>query len=1002
MVFWKNAPPAAVLILLALLVSVIAPAAADDPIWSGISVRTTLPQVQPMTPTPTQVLYGALSVSSTPSGASVLIDGSSAGTTPATIPRLASGQHTVILRLTGYADLAGTVTIVPDRTLQKSYTLTPLRTTAPMAGYALLSVTSSPSGATVMLDGSSLGTTPITNARVTTGTHTILVQKAGYHDVTESFTVPADASAQKSYTLRPVTAATTPVTTKLPKVSLAPVPGIPPVEKENVYADIRISRPWSFRTFSVTAGGTSRQPVLTTDSPYYRYQIADLGMTEGSMGPTDIILPPDTIIEVDKKTLLDRDYLINYSYADDFFRWPEWSDEAEFLIQRTDTDYTRAHFRWISDDDDVTAFYQVSRKPFPADNEHWQNQYIPGLVGSGPVEDYHVFSGGGIDDGYHLFDLNFARFANHPPGAPPLYTGPVFIDNTPFMNPADISGYVEGRSQETIRIPGTSGVVLMKTYDVAGLVFPFPGGLSWSPKDLKFESDLGNPNAGLVISASSASEALRASMVEDAILSMDQTFYVRVVPIRANGEAGIPSYPVKVKVIRPQLCPPEAPPDTVTTVQVKPPSVNVASFYLQAFVPNDWIHKDQNGKLVSRGHYLSVIAPEGCDPAVEPQKPTLQQNPICMQYITRTGGGQPNYHFFIDPPEGHWYETFFEIVKGLFGAFSSVINAASAAWSNIQALALKIAASVVTVISFGSINCGQSPACMGVLQAGLSVAMTTFGVPPTIPNFAELQHMGTGYLVKIAAEEMGAGVVYESLPEDTKNEIVGKSNEIANEMGKSLTSTTAGVTASAAGSWYIPDPLYYEPHPAFVIVRVHNPNTQRTDAVTLRVKDTQRMYEVSEPQYIPPLNPGDSISVPVILTERYTDVYTPQCNREKQVTECGGDGYCIPCYWNLWYYRVIQNQETLGPDTFEITLTANREGYTIPLTPSASGTLIGSEGHTARDDLGNMCPTTWAKTYLQYPQGWVMTNQPLSRNLESLIWGKYTFTEGDKGLLIGS
>jgi hypothetical protein len=859
----------------------------------------------------------------------------------------------------------------------------------------------------------------------------IVIQKAGYHEITESITILPDTPARLTYTLRPTTTTTTPqatalpvipqttaplagtpvpttdrtpaatATTSLPQITQTPGPGIQIVEKENVYARIGISRPWSFKTFSVTAGGTSRQPVLTTDSPYFRYQIADLGMTEGSIGPTDVLLPPNTIIEVDKKTLVDRNYVIYGNGGNHLFPEPEWSDEAEFFIQRTDTDYTRAHFRWISDDDDVTAFYQVSRKPFPADSKRWQNQYIPGLVASGPTEDYHVYDGG-INDGYHLFDLNFAQIANHPPGAPPLYTGPVFIDNTPFMHQVDISGYVEGRSQETIRIPGTSGVVLMNTYDVAGLVFPFPGGLSWSPEDLKFESDLGNPNAGLVVSASSASEALRTSMVEDYILSMDQTFYVRVVPIRANGEAGIPSYPVKAKVIRPQLCPPEAPPDTVTTVQVNPPSVNVASFYLQAFVPNDWIHKDQNGKLVSRGHYLSVTAPEGCDPAVEPQKPTLQQNPICMQYITRTGGGQPNYHFFIDPPEGHWYETFFEIVKGLFGAFSSVINAASAAWSNIQALALKIAASVVTVISFGSINCGQSPACMGVLQAGLSVAMTTFGVPPTIPNFAELQHMGTGYLVKIAAEEMGAGVVYESLPEDTKNEIVGKSNEIANEMGKSLTSTTAGVTASAAGSWYIPDPLYYEPHPAFVIVRVYNSNTQRTDAVTLRVRDTQGMYEVSEPQYIPPLNPGDSIAVPVILTERFTDIYTPQCNKENVVTECGGDGYCIPCYWNLWYYRVIQNQDTLGPDTFEISLTANKEGYTIPLTPSASGTLIGSSWKISHDDLGNSCPSSSAKTYLQYPQGWVMTNEPLSRNLESLIWGKYTFTEGNKGLLIGS
>jgi hypothetical protein len=55
----------------------------------------------------------------------------------------------------------------------------------------------------------------------------------------------------------------------------------------------------------------------------------------------------------------------------------------------------------------------------------------------------------------------------------------------------------------------------------------------------------------------------------------------------------------------------------------------------------------------------------------------------CNGYRALTGGGNPNYHFIIDPPASHWYDTVWDILAGLFMAFSTVTNAVSGAWSNI-------------------------------------------------------------------------------------------------------------------------------------------------------------------------------------------------------------------------------------------------------------------------------------------------------------------------------
>jgi hypothetical protein len=896
------------------------------------------------TATPYQPQTGVITISSSPSGANVIVDGNAMGTTPFTTRTLTVGSHSLLLQMTGYLDHPATFTIQPDQLNQQSYTLSPVQTT-------------------IIPQVTRVQTTvPVTTIPVTAAT-TIRLPQTTVPVTTQTRSAPADSGT-------------------------AP-PG--KVRKDGIFAQMRFTGPVAVEPITVTIGDRKYMPVLTTDSPYFRYQLKRAtGTTSNiSIADVDLFIPPQTLLEVDRNAVpVNIKSAVTCSSTENCPPKPAWDDNAQYFIKDDDKFYNRSHFRWSSLEPDATAFYQISRYPFPADNVHWQNQYIPGLVGSGPAKEIFVDS-----KGNHYFDLNFALPANHKGGDPPYYTGTVYLDNPK---------YGKGVPLGMTKLPFGNAGILSKKVSFGSFSFGVPSGITGISEGDLVESDLGNPNENMLSICTECMELRNPTTFESALLGMDKTFYVRVVPIRKNGVAGTPTLSVKITVTRPQLCPTD-PKNTTINVVVKPPSVKVASFYLQAFARNDWIHTDQNGVLVAPAYYLSVAPPADCaiyDSLNDMQKGATQ----CNGYRALTGGGNPNYHFIIDPPESHWYDTVWDILSGLFMAFSTVTNAVSGAWANIQALAVKIVAVAIQVISFNTIKCSESDVCKGVLQTGLSIAMTYFGVPPTIPNFAELESMGTDYIASMAAEELGAGEIYENLPDSVKNEMTGKATDVSNEMAGSLKSNTGSVTAAAAGSWYIPDPLYYEPHQAFVIVRVSNPNSQPTDSMFMKVHDTQGLYEETDPMYIPPLKAGESMAIPVTLRERFMDVYEPGCTKDSYTLTCdGGYSNCIPCYWNLWYFKAKTNSETIGADQFYATLHTRKGGYTINyLTPQSNGKKLDSESIQTFDEQGTACKVTYSKTLLRYPIGWQMQQTPFSQTLMQVIWGKYSFTNGNTGILIGT
>lgn len=894
--------------------------------------------------------------------------------------------------------------------------LTTAATEAPQIG--MISISSTPEGATVIIDGTTMGTTPYTIRTLIVGSHSLVLQMNGYLDYSTSFTIQSDQLNQQSYTLSPVpaftrltavpgttvqetratvttqvthvqtivvtpTTATSAVTRPLPqptvtRVTPGPTAAQPP-EIRTLADQLAALGPVTIQPVTIRVGNHTKTPLLNTLSPYFSYQfnVANVISPIGYHLPT-VVTFPVSFIEVDTmNTYLPTSSLMA---SGDATLHPVWGDDDTVYIAPTDKFYNSTGFRWISIDPDATGFYQVSRYPFSDNATDWQNQYVPGLVASGPVKDVHVDS-----EGYHYFILNFAPIANHDPSDPPFYTGIVNLETT-------VPG--QGKPMGLAKIPLTSTGLWYKKANLGPFTIPVPSSLADIPAGTVTENDVANPNENMILSDASTSFLHESSAIASAMADMDSTYYVRVVPIGKNGSGGIPTMPVTVTVKRPHPCPTKAS-DTQATVLVNLPSAQISSFYMTLLIP-DWIRTDQNGALVSRAHFVTVAKPPMCDAPVTGNSMIDSNN---AQFCTMYGGSEPGYHFYADPAESHWYDTVWDIIKGLFMALKTVANSVSAAWNQINNLVVQIAAYAVQGLTFGAFDCNSSPACTGLLHAALSVAESSLGIPPTLPNAADLENMGADYMAKMAADQIGAGgaldaaqSAYSAMPDSAKQTIKDNADDIGSQMGDAVGAQSSAVVAGAAGNFYIPDPLYYQPHPATAIVKVTNPNNVVTDPVSMTVKDSGGFYK-SANVMVPSLAPMDSTVIPVILNEDFSKGYTSVCNNQQWTSTDG-----VPCFWDNWQLAA----RNYGTDTFVITFAAKKNGQWIyGLTPSSSGKVLSNQNIITLDPEGVQCPGYTSTTVLKYPSGWQMYQTPLSQDYNSVMWNGYTFTQGARGRLIG-
>lgn len=235
-------------------------------------------------PSPVHHDYGYISVSSSPAGASILIDGSYKGTTPASILEY-PGIHTVLLQLSGYYDSSQQVSVAADTTQYVSVTMSPVQS----ATTGSLYVSSSPSASNVYLNGAYRGQTNsggiLLIQNLPAGSYQVMVTHPQYNNYVATVSISPGAQSAVQATLTPIgpTATATPVPGKTGSLSISSVPSGAQIYIDNAYRGI------SPAVFDGLATGNH---AVTLTSPGYSDFQGIFVVTAGTTTPVSATLDP--------------------------------------------------------------------------------------------------------------------------------------------------------------------------------------------------------------------------------------------------------------------------------------------------------------------------------------------------------------------------------------------------------------------------------------------------------------------------------------------------------------------------------------------------------------------------------------------------------------------------------------------------------------------------------------------------------------------------------------
>jgi hypothetical protein len=124
----------------------------------------------------------------------ILIDGKSYGPSPIR-SILPAGQHTYTVMQPNGAPYQNTVTLNGGAIITKTLTL------GVVAANGIVEVHSTPSGASVLADGSPVGGPTPTSLRLPVGNHTLIISMTGYRPIVQQVTVSENAKSTVNVSL---------------------------------------------------------------------------------------------------------------------------------------------------------------------------------------------------------------------------------------------------------------------------------------------------------------------------------------------------------------------------------------------------------------------------------------------------------------------------------------------------------------------------------------------------------------------------------------------------------------------------------------------------------------------------------------------------------------------------------------------------------------------------------------------------------------------------------
>jgi len=177
---------------------------------------------------PPQVPTGSILVSSTPSGTSVFLNDEYQGLTPDSggldLTDLTPGIYTVLLNRSGFVDYSAPVTVTAGQVTPVTVTLKEIAVPGVING--TLRVSSTPSGAHVLLNNHDIGATPLMYP-ILPGVYDLVLKMDGYTDYISRVQIASGMSTNASASLVPVSeqpsASVSPTSTPGPAGTSAPL-----------------------------------------------------------------------------------------------------------------------------------------------------------------------------------------------------------------------------------------------------------------------------------------------------------------------------------------------------------------------------------------------------------------------------------------------------------------------------------------------------------------------------------------------------------------------------------------------------------------------------------------------------------------------------------------------------------------------------------------------------------------------------------------------------------
>jgi hypothetical protein len=136
----------------------------------------------------------SLNIRSFPSGATVFLDEQQVGTTPLVLPHVTPGTHAIQIRISGWDTWNGTTIAVRGSTTQVIANMT-------HAAYSLI-VTSTPPGATVALDGTTKGVTPLTLIGLKPRNYGLVISLKGYAAISRTVDLSDATQGTQDFALK--------------------------------------------------------------------------------------------------------------------------------------------------------------------------------------------------------------------------------------------------------------------------------------------------------------------------------------------------------------------------------------------------------------------------------------------------------------------------------------------------------------------------------------------------------------------------------------------------------------------------------------------------------------------------------------------------------------------------------------------------------------------------------------------------------------------------------